>query len=139
MERLHVSVRWDRTTGEPHGWCSHRKRSGGGITEPGKIHPLPLQYEGVLVSWNPLERRQARLIELPSLQSGNGAAVGVGTYLKHQPGWRSLRLELEARSERLVPYSLRLGGRWGSRVGNGQPTADRHQIRRSLGAVTRPV
>lgn len=107
VELLHLSVRRDRSTGEPHWWCSYRKRSGGGITAPRKVYPLPLQDEGVLVSWNLLERWQARLIELPPLQSGNGAADGLGTYLKRQPGWRSLRMELEARGERLVPYSFR--------------------------------
>ena len=80
---------------------------GGGITKPRKVYPLPLQDEGVLVSWNLLERWQARLIELPPLQSGNGADDGLGTYLKRQPGWRSLRMEVEARGERLVPYSFR--------------------------------
>jgi hypothetical protein len=107
VELLHLSVRKDRSTGEPHWWCSYRKRSGGGITEPRKVYPLPLQDEGALVAWNLLERRQARLIELPPLQSGNGAADGLGTYLKRQPGWKSLRDELEARGERLVPYSFR--------------------------------
>ncbi len=59
------------------------------------------------MSWNLLERWQARLIELPPLQSGNGAADGLGTYLKRQPGWRSLPMELDARGECLVPYSFR--------------------------------
>jgi integrase len=107
VELLHLSVRKDRSTGEPHWWCNYRKRSGGGITEPRRVYPLPLQDEGVLVSWNLLARWQARLIQLPPLQSGNGAADGLGTYLKRQPAWRSLRDEVESRGERLVPYSFR--------------------------------
>jgi integrase len=91
VELLHLSVRKDRSTGEPHWWCNYRKRSGGGITEPRRVYPLPLQDEGVLVSSNLLARWQARLIQLPPLQSGNGAADGLGTYLKRQPAWRSLR------------------------------------------------
>ena len=107
VELLHLSVRKDRSTGEPHWWCNYRKRSGGGITEPRRVYPLPLQDDGVLVSWNLLARWQARLIHLPPLQSGNGAADGLGTYLKRQPAWRSLRDEVESRGERLVPYSFR--------------------------------
>jgi len=107
VELLHLSVRTDRSTGVPHWWCSYRKRSGGGITEPRRIYPLPLQDEGTVVSWHLLERWKARLIQLPPLQSGNGAADGLGTYLKRQSAWKSLREELEARNERLVPYSFR--------------------------------
>jgi len=107
VEMLHLSVRKDRSTGEPHWWCSYRKRSGGGITEPRKVYPLQLQDEGELVAWNLLDRWQARLIQLPPLQSGNGAADGLGTYLNRQAGWRSLKEELESRGERLVPYSFR--------------------------------
>jgi integrase len=68
---------------------------------------LPLQDDGTVVSWHLLERWQARLIQLPPLQSGNGAADGLGTYLKRQSAWKSLRAELEARGERLVPYCFR--------------------------------
>jgi integrase len=107
IELLHLAVRSDRTTGEPHWWCSYRKRSGGGVTEPRRVYPLPLQDEGLVVRWKLLERWQARLIKLPPLQSGNGAADGLGTYLTRQPGWQSLRAELKARGERLVPYSFR--------------------------------
>ena len=78
MELLHLSVVTDRSTGVPHWWCNYRKRSGGGITEPRRIYPLPLQDDGTVVSWHLLERWKARLIQLPPLQSGNGAADGLG-------------------------------------------------------------
>ena len=47
------------------------------------------------------------MIELPPLGSGNGVADSVATYLNRQPGWRSLRAQLEANGQRLSCYSLR--------------------------------
>lgn len=107
FSKAHPSVRTDRSTGVSHWCCSYRKHSGGGITEPRRIYPLPLQDEGKVVSWHLLEGWKARLIQLPPVQSGNSAADGLGTYLKRQSAWKSLREELEARGERLVPYSFR--------------------------------
>lgn len=108
IELVHLSVQKDRSTGQPYWWCSYRKRSGGGDTEPRRVHPLPLvDAEGVVQRWNLLERWQAGLIELPPLSSGTGAGDALGTYLNRQPGWCSLKALLAAKGERLVPYSLR--------------------------------
>ncbi|QPN64049.1 site-specific integrase [Synechococcus sp. CBW1004] len=142
VELLHLSVRMDRSTGEPHWWCNYRKRSGGGITEPRRVYPLPLQDEGALVSWNLLARWQARLIHLPPLQSGNGAADGLGTYLKRQPAWRSLRDEVESRGERLVPYSFRHSYSLRAHRRNLVPSTDREgqttaQLVRDSGGAAR--
>lgn len=108
IELVHLSVQKDRSTGQPHWWCSYRKRSGGGDTEPRRVHPLPLvDAEGQVQRWNLLERWQAGLIELPPLSSGTGAGDALGTYLSRQPGWCSLKALLAANGERLVPYSFR--------------------------------
>jgi len=108
IELVHLSVRKDRSTGQPYWWCSYRKRSGGGDTEPRRVHPLPLvDAEGQVQRWNLLERWQAGLIELPPLTSGAGAGDALGTYLSRQPGWCSLKALLAAKGERLVPYSFR--------------------------------
>jgi integrase len=108
IELVHLSVQKDRSTGQPYWWCSYRKRSGGGDTEPRRVHPLPLvDAEGQVQRWNLLERWQAGLIELPPLTSGAGAGDALGTYLSRQPGWCSLKALLAAKGERLVPYSFR--------------------------------
>jgi len=108
IELVHLSVQKDRSSGQPYWWCSYRKRSGGGDTEPRRVHPLPLvDAEGQVQHWNLLERWQAGLIELPPLTSGTGAGDALGTYLSRQPGWCSLKALLAANGERLVPYSFR--------------------------------
>lgn len=42
IELLHLSVRQDPATGERYWWCSDRKRSGGGATQPRRLERLPL-------------------------------------------------------------------------------------------------
>ena len=107
IELVHLSVQKDRSSGQPYWWCNYRKRSGGGDTEPRRVHPLPLvDAEGQVQRWNLLERWQAGLIELPPLSSGTGAGDALGTYLSRQPGWCSLKALLAANGERLVPYSF---------------------------------
>jgi integrase len=107
-ELLHLQVKTDPATGEPFWWCSYRKRSGGGATEPRRVHPLRLvDDQGEVQQWNLLLRWQAGLIDLPPLTSGNGAGDGMRTYLNRQPGWRALRAELAAKGENAVPYSFR--------------------------------
>jgi hypothetical protein len=57
--------------------------------------------------WNLLARWQARLLDLPSLTSGNGAADCISTYLQRQPAWRSLKEAMKANAQRAVIYSFR--------------------------------
>jgi integrase len=107
VELLHLSVRTDPKTKESYWWCSYEKRAGGGVTKPRRLHPLELcGDDGELQQWNLLQRWP---IELPPLRSGNGAADAIATYLNRQPGWRSLRSELEAKGARLSCYSFRHG------------------------------
>jgi hypothetical protein len=42
IELQHLSVCTDANSSEPHWWCTYRKRSGGGITDPKRLFPLPL-------------------------------------------------------------------------------------------------
>ena len=117
VELLHLSVRTDPKTKTPYWWCSYEKRSGGGVTKPRRLWPLPLvdaaplggldRPEGVAVEWNLLARWQARLIELPALRSGNGAADSIATYLSRRAGWKSLKEQVESQGERLTCYSFR--------------------------------
>lgn len=108
IELQHLAVRIEPRSAQPLWWCSYRKRSGGGMTEPRWIRSLPLtDWDGRRQQWNLIERWQAGLIELPPLGNGPGAADALGTYLKRQQGWQSLRERLAARGERAVPYSFR--------------------------------
>ena len=117
VELLHLSVRTDPKTKTPYWWCSYEKRSGGGVTKPRRLWPLPLvdaeplgeldRPGDVAVEWNLLPRWQARLIELPALRSGNGAADSIATYLSRRAGWKSLKEQVESQDERLTCYSFR--------------------------------
>jgi len=108
IELLHLSVRQDPANGERYWWCSYRKRSGGGATEPRRLEPLPLiDGAGNVERWNLLERWQQGAIDLPPLESGNGAGDCFKTYLNRQKAWIDLKAVLAAKGERLVPYSFR--------------------------------
>ena len=110
VELLHLSVRTDPKTKESYWWCGYEKRAGGGVTKQRRLYPLELRSDdGEAQHWNLLSRWQDGLIELPALRSGNGAADAIATYLNRQPGWRSLRTQLEANSQRLSCYSFRHG------------------------------
>lgn len=108
VELLHLSVRTDPKTSQPYWWCSYEKRAGGGVTKARRLWPLPLRDPGGMdVQWHLMQRWQARLIDLPPLQAGNGAADALGTYLNRREGWRSLRAQMESNGERLSCYSFR--------------------------------
>jgi len=108
IELQHLAVRHEPTSGKPLWWCSYRKRSGGGMTEPRWIHPLPLtDWDGRRQDWNLAGRWQAGELVLPPLGNGPGASDAITTYLGRQKGWKTLRERLSARGERAVPYSFR--------------------------------
>ena len=108
IELLHLTVKNDPSTGKAYWWCSYRKRSGGGDTQPRRVHALPLvDGDGMAQRWNLIERWQAGLIGLPPLTSGNGAGDAIATYLNRQAGWQSLKALMASKGERAVPYSFR--------------------------------
>lgn len=110
IELQHLGVRNDTGSGKPLWWCSYRKRSGGGMTAPRWVHPLPLtDWDGHTQDWQLLERWRSGAIQLPPLGGGPGAADAIGTYLKRQRGWVELRQRMATRGERAVPYSFRHG------------------------------
>jgi len=110
IELQHLGVRNDPGSGQPLWWCTYRKRSGGGMTAPRWVHPLPLtDWDGRRQDWQLLERWRSGAIQLPPLGGGPGAADAIGTYLKRQRCWMELRERMAARGERAVPYSFRHG------------------------------
>ena len=108
IELQHISVRRDPASEELIWWCDYRKRTGGGLTAPRRIHPLPLMdWDGRRQDWQLLQRWRSGAIELPPLGNVPGAGDALGTYLTRQQGWQQLRQRLEERDERAVPYSFR--------------------------------
>ena len=109
IELLHLKARTDELTGEPYWWCAYQKKGGNGSTEPRRIHPLPLvSDDGELQQWNLIERWRAGLIQLPPLNSGNGAGECWKVYFNRRPYWLSLKKQmLELEDKRLTSYSFR--------------------------------
>ena len=104
VELTHLQVRKDNKTGEAYLWCAYEKRSGGGITKPRRLEPLPI--EGT--SWNLLQQLEAKIIELPKLSAeGNGVAEQIRKYLERRKAWTSLKAKVKARGEDLGTYSFR--------------------------------
>lgn len=88
-------------------WCDYRKKGGGGQTEPRPLYPLPVRdLDGSAVEWN-LQLRLQASEKLPPLGQPGHAGEALITFLRRQPAWRSLREEVEAMGETLVPYSFR--------------------------------
>ena len=102
-----MNVKKDPKTKEIYWWCSYEKRAGGGITKPRRLYPLPLIDGEKHVEWDLLNRWKNKKIDLPSLNSGNGAADAIATYLNRRDGWKMLKAEVEAIGERVTCYSFR--------------------------------
>tara|TARA_E500000331_G_scaffold337594_1_gene365865 strand:+ start:624 stop:1844 length:1221 start_codon:yes stop_codon:yes gene_type:complete len=104
VELNYLSVRKDPKTGEPYWWCSYKKRAGKGSTEARQVYPLPLiSDDGEVQKWNLLERMQAGLFNLPNMKDKNQ----LKNYLNRRESWISLKKDLKAKDENVVPYSFR--------------------------------
>ncbi len=103
VELRHTHVKTDNRTGEKYLWCSYEKRSGGGITKPRRLEPLPIEN----TDWKLLSLLEAGLLELPNLDSQFGVAEPVRKYLERKAAWNSLKAKVEARNEQLGTYSFR--------------------------------
>ena len=103
VELTHLHVR-KTPKGEKYLWCSYEKRSGGGITKPRRLEPLPIEN----TDWKLLALLDAKLIELPKLSAeGNGVAEQIRKYLERRKAWTSLKAKVKARNEELGTYSFR--------------------------------
>lgn len=107
IELLFLDVKKDPKTKQIYWWCSYEKRAGGGVTKPRRLYPLPLIDGEKLVEWDLSNRWKNKKIDLPSLNSGNGAADAIATYLNRRNGWKTLKAEVEAIGERVTCYSFR--------------------------------
>jgi integrase len=104
VEIKHLHVRTDNKTNEEYLWCSYEKRSGGGITKPRRLEPLPIEN----TQWNLLPLLKIGRLQLPSLTAkGNGVAELITKYLNRRSCWASLKAKVESRNEQLGTYSLR--------------------------------
>jgi site-specific recombinase XerD len=103
VELTHLHVR-QTPKGEKYLWCSYEKRSGGGITKPRRLEPLPIAN----TDWKLIPLLEAGLLELPKLSAeGNGVAEQIRKYLERRKAWTSLKLKVKARNEELGTYSFR--------------------------------
>ena len=101
MTCLHVK---QTPKGKKYLFCSYEKRSGGGITKPRRLEPLPIEN----TDWKLLPLLDAKIIELPKLSSeGNGVAEQIRKYLERRKCWTSLKEKVKARNEELGTYSFR--------------------------------
>jgi integrase len=107
IELQYLTIKIDPKTKEMYWWCSYEKRAGEGVTKPRRLYRLPLSKNSELIEWNLINRWKKKQIELPSLNSGNGAADAIATYLNRRDGWKTLKAEAEAMGERVSCYSLR--------------------------------
>jgi len=104
VEIKHLHVRTDNKTNEEYLWCSYEKRSGGGITKPRRLEPLPIEN----TQWNLLPLLKIGRLQLPSLTAkGNGVAELITKYLNRRSCWASLKAKVESRNEQLGTYSFR--------------------------------
>ena len=107
-ELKYLEVRNDKVTGNTFLWCTYEKRSGGGITKPRVLEALHLANDqGEFLNWDLLNRLKTKKIELPPLESLNGAGEAARKYLERRDGWLLLKEQMRERGEKLGVYSLR--------------------------------
>ena len=93
-------------------WTDYRKSKGGRkgeTTDPRKLMPIwVLDTDGTPVNWNyTLKDRVAAGESLPPLGKDGRAGGAIGTYLKRQTIWQTLKAEAKQEREVLTPYSFR--------------------------------
>lgn len=90
-------------------WSTYEKSKGGisgDCTEPRQLHPLLVHDVDGPVNWHLRQRIYLRE-PLPPLGDAGHGGEAMGTYLRRQPVWSSLRAEVAAEGQKLVPYSFR--------------------------------
>ena len=108
VELQHLAVKKDPKTGESHWWCTYQKRSGGGVTKPRRLYPLPLvDCHGELQRWDLLKRWEAGRLILPPMDETSRVAMKANQYLRRRPAWASLLAAAAARGEKVTTYSFR--------------------------------
>ena len=105
IEVGYLKVKKDPTTKDLYWWCEYRKKSGGGITEPRRVEPLPLiDNDGKEQEWNLINRFKSNTLPLPDLVDGKAC----NTYLKRKESWKSLKKMMkETQGMNIVVYSFR--------------------------------
>jgi integrase len=109
VELLHLKVKTDELSGEPYWWCTYQKKGGNGATEARRIIPLPLKSnDDEVQQWNLIQRWRTGDIQLPPLESGNGAAECWKTHFNRRSYWLSLKKRyMDLEDKRLTAYSFR--------------------------------
>jgi hypothetical protein len=90
-------------------WSNYEKSKGGiagEFTESRVLHPLLVHDVDGPKKWRLRDRVHSRE-PLPPLGDAGHAGEAIGTYLRRQPVWKSLREEVALEGQKLVPYSFR--------------------------------
>ena len=107
IELKHLSVKYDEFK-QPYWWCSYRKKSSKGTTDPRHIDPLELvDDDGNVQKWNLIDRWQLGDIKLPLLDGVGGVAGSLRDLLRSRDAWKCLYAIAKARDENFGLYSLR--------------------------------
>ena len=93
-------------------WTDYRKSKGGRkgeVTQPRKLMPIwVVDTDGTPEEWNyTLKNRVAAGESIPPLGKAGRAGGAIGTYLKRQKIWQTLKVEANQEREVLTPYSFR--------------------------------
>ena len=109
IELKHLSVKYDEFK-QPYWWCSYRKKSSKGTTDPRHIDPLELvDDDGNVQKWNLIDRWQLGDIKLPLLDGKGGVAGALRDQCRSRPAWKNLYSTFTKRGEKFGLYSLRHG------------------------------
>ncbi len=109
IELKHLSVKYDEFK-QPYWWCSYRKKSSKGTTDPRHIDPLELvDDDGNVQKWNLIDRWQLGDIKLPLLDGKGGVAGDLRDQCRSRPAWKNLYSTFTKRGEKFGLYSLRHG------------------------------
>ena len=109
IELKYLSVKYDEHK-QPYWWCSYRKKSSKGTTDPRHIDPLELvDDDGNVQKWNLIDRWQLGDIKLPLLDGKGGVAGALRDQCRYRPAWKNIYSTFIKRGEKFGLYSLRHG------------------------------
>jgi hypothetical protein len=103
-EVAELEVKYDHKEREYYMWCNYQKRSGRGVTRPGRVEPFPpLEADDYEVEWNLVDLMVAGKLELPDLSS----KWSFQTFMQRQKVWVDLKKQLLKSNINLTGKSFR--------------------------------
>jgi hypothetical protein len=103
-EVAELEVKYDNKEKEYVMWCNYQKRSGRGVTSPGRVEPFPpLEPDGYEVEWNLVDLMVTGKLKLPDLSN----KWSFQTFMQRQKVWVNLKEELLKDNINLTGKSFR--------------------------------